>query len=1233
MARTSDYSSFRARAVRLPWEEMARAQRKLASAAARDEGTRPDRRSPLWDEELLARRSQDIHLTWACAATLGVPRRPFQVWVRAPKDSPQSVDASVEGGADARVLWPGGEAACLRVTCRPVDPSQPVAVFAMRTVEGTDAVVSAAAEMPGGPGDLTVTVRTPGSTWARVLNGTDIRLAVQSLEDVVADPSWRLIELVGLPVDAGNAGFDYDAVDQGPVSAPLPPVEAALHRLRRGGPPIGWGPVTETGRAAPPWQAPDPERLVEEVRGELLPELPPMYDRAVPEHRQWEVRAPRPVDPPQQDGRMSSLDAQVDTGPWPMLLLPALSDPFLNLACGFGASYSVEPLSDEQVEVGHCDFLVTAEYDELAYPHQGGGEMAAYAPAPERHLRVPDPVPLVAERDGLVGPVAPDEPWRESIRLRWARVRPAAGMSPITEAALARYDLSGSGPATSLLPERDAGGDRPLLVVPDGPEGEPGYDEVALVDGGRDIPLGSGGRQVGYATAVSDVHGVWSGWQDVPWTGSEPLAQPPRIVSLALDTSYAGSDVCPATLKAEIAVEWIERRPAAVEVVAVFFPMATPSTGPPAGIAPDDPAPPPGCFRRELGLTFSGDVPTASGCTVTPLSADGTEAVAPGAAQGDGGRRYALAAAVPTLAFGGTPRWGVQVWTRRTLRVGPSPTPWAPAPAHPATTSAASPVPVEPLPAPWPTGVPLGSTPDPQGCSHARVAWSLPTSSGVRTTIVWEVSETALRQRAGLTARAGEHLTPGQRLDALRAAYDGLAPATRRAAFRRLQELEGSPGVTDVTLPKGSTDIHLFAVTTMTTSGIEGSWPAGAKPHEHLRAVIAPRLQAPAPPVARAELALDGTVTLRLAVASAVPVRQLRLYRTTSTDAAREIGSMGPPFAQVDVAPDPVPVEVDPVLRLPVWQVTWTGTLPARWTPWLLRAVAVPVETVPPRGVRGVLSPPSDVVSLLVPPDSAPVLEPLVAEVWGSDHRGVVVRTATTAPPRPLPLGEHRLDGTAGSQLLAPVALHEAPVTALTAPPAAAASGVVLEQGTRSSSGISPLALWFTRPVAADPVTVTLSLVDPFGRRTTREVEVPGWAPPVTGLHLSIVGLRVVPGRGVAFGIETDAPADVRPPYVLEVVALRKLGPVFPPGPRPGPGSGPLPIRTPRMLKRSLPLPDIPTLVRGPGRSSRIEVWRTVRRLVEGPTYQAFVPLASPLSVTVAVVAADGARVEAAGSL
>lgn len=1188
--RTADSWRFRARAERLSWMTMARQQLAFITETGAD--------ARFWAEHLKrlsGRFDEDLRLLWTCSHELGVPRGPFTVWSRKPSDELDAVDVVSVVTSSGPVLWWGGiEAACVQVTCLPQDGTRPVGLLLFRNGGSPRHVVSAGAAPPSGGQSVTIRVRTPGATFARLVNGFDPSVLINPLRRVVNDDAWNPIEMVGLPVDDPWNGTVYDTSPQGLVGAEVAPADAAVDRVKRGGPRVGWWPITETARTAPWWEAPDPERLVNEVRDELLPELIALYDGLTGEQGQATLTNLQSVDGPSQGTRASNAPTTADVGPWAKLVLPAQSDPFLNLACGFGTAYPVE--GRDTPAVGGHDFLVTAKYTQVPFP-LGGDEVAAYAPAGEVHRAVPDPTGLTAERQGLVAPPVRDATWRESIRLGWDRVEPAASMPPIAEAALAIYDTWGGGDAVSLSPIREAGGPRPFLIGAEAPEGQPGNDRVALVHAESEIPNGSGGRDVGYAVAVSDVFGIWSRWRDVRWSGNEPAPPPPRIISVTLSTSYAGSTSCAAVLDAEIAAEWQERTPTGIDVVALYFPMATATTAPPAGLHPDLPVPG-GCFRRDLALGYVGDTPVPSGCTVTSLNPAGDVPMAPGPGQGDDGRRYRLRADVPTLDFAATSRWGVQLFTRRALVVGPTVTAWGPPPAHPALASAASPVPVLPLPPPPPPGVPLGSTLDANGSSHVRVHWSLPAGAAVRTCIVWEASETALRQRARVPPRAPDTDPPGVRLAELWNRYDAMGPTARRATFRRLAELPGTAREYDVALPKGSTDIHLFVVTTMTTSGVESPWPNGATPHEHLQAAIAPRLLQPGPPILAPEFDEAGTVTMRIRSTGALPVNRVRLYRTRSEVAARNVQTMGPAFA--DVGATLAAGMTDPVLGTPVYEAVWTGTLPGQWDPWLLRAVAVPPDTLPVQGVRGMPSPASDALSVFIPPVGPPTLEPLSAEVWGADHKGVLVRTATTAPARPLPTGTHIFSATAGTQLLAPVGIEALDETALASPPVEASASVVLERGVRAA-GRSLLALWFTRPIAADPVTVTVRIADPFARVTEQTITVPGWSPPPP-VNLQITDVFSIVGRGIAMTFETDATDDM----VLEINAAQRLARPFPP-PR-------------RLSMRSVvgDVPRRPTLF--PGRPG-IQV---VRSLGE---YSASIPLMSPVAIEVAIESADGSRI------
>lgn len=1274
---------FRAEAMRLNWAAVL--ERQLATVN-RTSPELADRLRPTGDVvEQVRRRSGDVHIWWACSRDLGVPRAPFTVWARArdPKSDPLTAVKSRRLWVDldtghALHDFGGLEIAVATIAWTPSDPSQPSRVELYRAA-GEPADLVAVEAVPAGSGSPTVvTVRCSGATSFRVVGGTLTSVRVRTLAEVVNDPGWVRVETVGLPCPQPWGATAYDSANQGLRGAELPPFDAGVERVTRGLPPLGWFPTTQAGRVAPPWVQPDPYGVVKEVAATLLPEIEPMYAAGVREFQQASIVEKRAVDGPNQDGsRFSSIGTTATVSPWSLLALPSQTDPVTHFATGFGTTYGRDtklPLDGWPDIEQAVDFMVTADYSRLLWPTMAKGTVAAYAPVVGPHALTAPPTGLSSERAGLVGPQQPDLPWRESVRVSWDRLPVTAALGRVTAGVLARYD-AGAPQAECLAPQRDSGGVRPLALTADGPAGEANNDRNAFVDAGVTIPIGTGGRSVGYATALVDAHGVWSPWRDVPYVGEEPGPQSPRLVSLSFTSTWSGTAAaCPSSLQIETALDWRERRPTALLATAVFYPMAVWNSAPPAGLDPVSPEPA-GCFRRDLRLDFPvtggipSDAPTPTGCSVSCLSADGTAVVTAGSGQGDGGRRYALAVDLPILDWTGTDRWGVAVWLQSELLVGSSPTGWVPPATAPlATTVTASPVPVQPLPPPAPPGVPLGSTPDAQGCSHATVQWSLPTGAPVRYSTIWECSESALLQRANRPPRS-ETDSPGVRLAALWALYDSMSDTDRRAAFRRLREVDVADGTkSDVALPKGSTDIHLFTVTTQSTTGIESDWPSsGGAPHLHLQAVIAPRLRRPAGPIARTSVHDDGTVQIDLISASMIPVERFDLYATRSFEAARNRESMGPAVASptaVDTG------DTDPLTHSPIYAASWTGALPEAWDEWYVRAVAKPVDTLPVEGVRGLTSDASEVASLLVPPSGAPDLDALTSDVWAGDHRGVVVRTSTSAPARPTPLGSHLLIWTVGTGLTESSALEALPEAAdLTTAPTGADTETVSERGARAA-GRTPLAVWFTRPVAADPVDVTLRLVDPVGRATERTITVPGWVPPPP--HSVTLGPILARPGGVFVGLDTDASAAVSAAVVLHVSVLKRTipWPPIPPGPihlpiapsplpptptPPGPIHLPLPagfaaasarrpavpvgpFRPPRwplteVAHADVPLADVPAGLPFFPDDGRIHVIRVRPRPTGAPRYAIWLPVLAPLTVAVTVDSPDGRTASATASI
>ena len=1103
---------------------------------------------------------RDVRLAWSCSPDLGVPRGAFTVWTRkAGRRALSGVGFSTRDVYDGElVTWGGEEAADVRVEVSVADPTRPVGLYLLRTGTRVRVAVAAAVVDPGGAATVSLRARAGAATHAVVVNGHVTDVAITPLKEVIDDPSWEPLEWVGLPVE--DAGLrDYPGDKQGLVTAPVSPIDAAIERLDRAGAPLGWQPLTETGVLAPPWSPPDPVGLVKETLHFLMPELPRLFSAALREGDQHTVIDVRPVDSPsREDGTRVDQPATATTAPLHLLLLAAGVDPSTNLVTGFGTGYRAENLDGRAQGL---EYLITARYDSTILGD--GIEVAAYIPPPQPHEQLPSVVDLRADRAALLPPAVVDQPFHESIEVSWRQaLRHPTLTDPVAHAFAGWF--AGETTAVDLLPERPNGGPQPRAIAQTRGTTTPGANRPKVVHPSVVLPI-EGSVSRGYAVAQVDIFGLWSRWEDVGITTDAPSVLPPRLSALTLGATYAGTPLCASSVTCEFALDWTQRSPFAVEVRAVLYPMPAGNTPPPAGLVPGGPVPA-GCHPLGVTLLFAGDLATAVGANVAPLRDDGSLAPTWGAAdQGSEHRGYRAVLTGPSLDFASVSRWGVQVWTREAANGITAWSSWSPDAANAATAIVASPVPALPVPPPLPPGVPLGSTPDAQGLSHVKVSWSGLTSPQVDRVVIWEASETTLRQTLAPGNPADPATLLGWRLQALWDIYDA-APATRRQlAFRRAAEVPASPASADIALPRGTEDIHVFVVTAVTTTGLESPWPdagGGLTAHAHLQSVAAPRLRRPSMPILRPAVQSDGSVVVTFETSSAITVTGFEVFATRSEVAARDHLTMGPPVTFVAAVAafnvDGVTPRLDPITQHRVYTATWSGALAPSWDPWWLRATAVPVATVDPAAERGLVSVASDVVTLSVLPTTAPDLDPLVAEVQGLDHLGLLVRTGTTALDRPVPAGSHRVTVDLGGVVAGPVALQDTALVADASTAPDTSAGPVVQRLARVT-GRTPLLVWGRRDDAGTAVQVTVRVVDPLGRQAEETLLVPAWVDPAPELHLKIVDVFLIAGRGYVANLVTSANPGAVPPHVVSVVATRpgRIGPVLPPirpnRPFPGP--------------------------------------------------------------------------------
>ena len=215
-----------------------------------------------------------LQLRWMIHGELGLPSGPFVVWRRPRKQKqlvPLNVDISTLGFLFGARLVDWHET----MSAVEVDVSGAGTVFAFLGAPLLFNVV-ATANAPGGA--ATLQLSAPAMDGLIVSPGVTVT-AVRGIpaDDLSELAGWEKLEIVGLPVrkPAWN-GVGGHADDQGLVWALTTPQDAALQRLARGAPPIGWGPMLEAGRPAPAWISPDFLELIKALNLELLDFLRPI---------------------------------------------------------------------------------------------------------------------------------------------------------------------------------------------------------------------------------------------------------------------------------------------------------------------------------------------------------------------------------------------------------------------------------------------------------------------------------------------------------------------------------------------------------------------------------------------------------------------------------------------------------------------------------------------------------------------------------------------------------------------------------------------------------------------------------------------------------------------------------------------------------------------------------------------------------------------------------------------
>jgi hypothetical protein len=931
---------------------------------------------------------------------------------------------------------------------------------------------------------------------------------ISTTQDQANLPGWEQIEVIGLPVDDSWAGTGYNLDYQGPIDArshrpTLPPVAAALQRLYRGAPPIGWTREPLPGLALPDWEPPDPKAYLEDTlysRPDRSTLLQGIYDmlhnkpNAI-DHAEYVDKVVDQANAGQLgphlllDGAPSLNGQDIATysewHPLGLLLLGAGSDPLVSLTLGFGTAVQENPEALYMVSVHH-QLIVGSRVIEF--------EIADVVTL-KGQLQAPDPpANLSASIIGHNRPQVLDGPALETVGVTWDRaLNPSFSLQAGSAASPVGYVVGRFVPelrqADILLTRRLHGLDGWLPFV----ASKPGADEVRPVRFADHVVRSTtvGGpiadpRQLEctYAVAGQDIFGRWSTWNRFAFQGTNEPPQIPSILAVQIDVSGA--------VTIDFGWDWTDRSPEFIELIGA-----------------NEDAPGTRLFTAHLQFGGIARPSTPAGLQVDALNAQRIPITDWGAAQDRDPaepevRFYRLSITLPgsPINFAGQRSRTLQVQARGQCHIhqiipGGNVSPFGPlfrASVYDPTPPQPPVVPEAPQPPVVPEAPQWASLRDIAGVSRAVLSWQRDAS--VAGYVVYEATETTWLAALGCP---GPDISQPFK-DRLKVLRDAALPPPR-SSFRRLQkELVTSTEPTvyfEVALPRGSAIMHFYAVTAMSPNQKESSWPRNNK---DFIAVAVPHLVEPAAPSLEADVDADAAqpvVKLRVGLGRGPAVSKVELYRVANETLAASADTMGPPIVMLPAAGPEVPF-VDITLA-PDWQRVW------------YRAVAWSSGDDLLGLVEG-RSRASPAVSVLVLPRTAPEVSNVVVNEIGTNDSKAVISWTSNAPLAVTPLGSHHIvlvaQGAEGNTLIR----LDSPLDAVPLfTPAALldliSSGDIgmARVGTQSNYRLYawlprpafmkpprlPLYEHGDRPVLGPPFSITLKMIDPLGRVGSTTTQVP----------------------------------------------------------------------------------------------------------------------------------------------
>jgi hypothetical protein len=913
---------------------------------------------------------------------------------------------------------------------------------------------------------------------------------------------WELVEVVGLPVDTGdpNVVNFYDDGFQG-LARPDPadsPMKAAERRLEAGAPHFGWSTLSKGIASMPDWQPPSLDDYLKDlVKSRLFGGLMEMLDQHRNPLEQADVTI---VD--QDSGATTRLSPRLLVAPnsppinkpartgWHPLGLLALStgsDPFSSLALGFGTA-----LDGKRDSI----YMVSVLY-EVTFMGQDFKFELADVVTIDDSLRAPAaPTGLAAGLLSHSRPATTDGPAVESIQASWDRPeRPEnAPNAKLTTLPPASYAVGRFGPldrqAEILLEPRPSGGWLPFAASRPKTESQVSFVDHLI----RQTTIGNPVVQIfgdplpvnlTYAVAAQDLFGRWTGWQTIDTSLEMEPKQGPAILAAQLDPSGA--------LRVDFAWDWSDRSPEFIELKGAFedapasllFEVLLDFKGNPQPATPPAPA-----VVQPLALLPPEPegplVQLAQPPQPQSLSVIGSWGQAQDRNPADPSTRYYRLSLQIPFSFNGRSERTLLVQGRGQCHIQQLLLPGSNISdfGNPARVTLFDPQP--PL-IRTPEAPQWASLPDVNGVSRALLDWRSGAAPGAAGYVVYEATETTLLSALGLP---GPDLTQPftQRLQVLRQQNLG----GLQSKFRRLEPSLIKDATYEVALPRGSSVMHFYAVTAMSSNQVESDWPQNPK---SFIAVAAPRLATPPAPALKATPSPQaGTVTLEVGLPEGgPPVSKVVLYRTTSDKlSAAGVDSFGPPI----VTPPPVVNGKE--------QSFTDVSAPSGWQRIFYRAVAWTADNLL-TGEVGARSQASAPQSVLLPPNTLPDLQGLQVNLPGSTLDVSLVSWTSSSPVANTALGPHTTAVEASDeQGNPPIRLSERldklpALNSLADLPAPVPGAVSIFRLAVPKGQPAKYLAWAPRPVIGQPSIITVKVVDPLGRISSASVAMPALPLPELG--------------------------------------------------------------------------------------------------------------------------------------